>query len=196
MADHNQIYHQELLRAVPEGAAVALDVGCGIGDFARRLARRVNRVIAVDSHAPSIERARSSSSGEGVEYVLADFMEHPWPSGGFDVVTAIASLHHLDTEAGLARMAELVKPGGMLGVIGLARSTTPVDLLYDAAGSLRGLLAAGSRAVPDEDAPPTVWPPPESFASTRRLARALLPGCDFRRRTMFRYVLIWTRPRG
>ncbi|MEV4472391.1 class I SAM-dependent methyltransferase [Nonomuraea sp. NPDC049504] len=38
--DHNEHYHELLIRGIPEGAKQALDVGCGTGAFARRLAGR------------------------------------------------------------------------------------------------------------------------------------------------------------
>lgn len=36
--DHNAYYHQLLLRAVPAGANRVLEIGCGTGDLAARLA--------------------------------------------------------------------------------------------------------------------------------------------------------------
>ncbi len=37
---HNSWYHPVLLRQVPEGAQRVLDVGCGAGTLARKLAGR------------------------------------------------------------------------------------------------------------------------------------------------------------
>lgn len=46
--DHNDHYHRLLLRQVPRNCGAALDVGCGTGRFARRLARLGMEVDAVD----------------------------------------------------------------------------------------------------------------------------------------------------
>jgi hypothetical protein len=39
-----------------------------------------------------------------------------------------------------------------------------------------------------------VWPPPDSFGQTRRLARRVLPGVRYRRLLLWRYSLVWTKP--
>jgi hypothetical protein len=44
-----------------------------------------------------------------------------------DVVTAVAMLHHIDQADGLARLCRLVAPGGVLLVVGLARSCSLSD---------------------------------------------------------------------
>ncbi len=54
----------------------------------------------------------------------------------FDVIAAVASLHHMDAERALARMNELPRPRGVLVVIGLARSRLPKDLGWEIAGAL------------------------------------------------------------
>jgi hypothetical protein len=41
-----------------------------------------------------------------------------------------------------------------------------------------------------------VWPPPETFASARRIAECALPGVSFRRHLLWRYSLRWTKPRA
>jgi 16S rRNA G1207 methylase RsmC len=44
--DHNAYYHRLLLRQLPERCHRVLDVGCGTGSFATRLASRVEQVDA------------------------------------------------------------------------------------------------------------------------------------------------------
>jgi len=46
-----------------------------------------------------------------------------------------------------------------------------------------------------EHSSPTVWPPPETYAGMRRIARETLPGARFRRRSLWRYSVVWTKPR-
>jgi 2-polyprenyl-3-methyl-5-hydroxy-6-metoxy-1,4-benzoquinol methylase len=58
--DHNDRYHRLLLRQVPAGCRTALDVGCGTGRFARRLARRGIQVDAIDRSAEVIRAARAA----------------------------------------------------------------------------------------------------------------------------------------
>ena len=55
--DHNGWYHRLLLARVPRDAIRVLDVGCGAGTLARRLASRVQRVDAVDRSAAMVAAA-------------------------------------------------------------------------------------------------------------------------------------------
>src|SRR5690242_11888536 len=111
--NHNLQYLPLLLRAVPPGCARALDVGCGDGVFARQLAPLCGRVIGIDRDAASIEAARRAG-GDGIEYVVGDFLTHPLEPASFDLVLSVTSLHHMDALRALERMAALLRPGGTL----------------------------------------------------------------------------------
>ena len=117
--NHNIHYGLELLRAVPASASVALDVGCGEGWLVRELSRVVGHVIGLDPDEESIANARSYSWPDGVEYILGDFLTHPFEAASFDLITSVAALHHMDEEAALRRMAGLLRPSGTLAVVGL-----------------------------------------------------------------------------
>ena len=133
VSDHNALYHRDLLNAIPEHAASALDIGCGDGALVRALAAKVGHATGIDRHEPSIARARAASDPAATTFVLGDAAAHPFKPASFDVVTAVAMLHHGDAREGLARMIDLLAPGGMLGVIGLAaRPTNAGDVAMDA----------------------------------------------------------------
>jgi 2-polyprenyl-3-methyl-5-hydroxy-6-metoxy-1,4-benzoquinol methylase len=53
-------YHRLLLRQLPPGCRTALDVGCGTGRFAGRLAQRGLEVDAVDRSAEVLAAARGA----------------------------------------------------------------------------------------------------------------------------------------
>ncbi|TCC12001.1 class I SAM-dependent methyltransferase [Kribbella soli] len=187
--NHNIHYHPQILDAVPHSAERALDIGCGEGMLARKLRRVVPKVTGIDLDTPSLELARSH--GDDIEYVHGDFLEHPLEPASYDVIGSVATLHHVDARTGLLRMRELLRPGGVLVVVGLAR-TTPRDLPYSAAG----LAAAyAHRAVKGhwEHPSPTVWPPPVTFPEMRDLATELLPGSTYRRHLLFRYSITWRK---
>ena len=134
--NHNLHYHRVILAAVPDGARRSLDVGCGVGMLARDLRCVVPHVKGIDRDAASIDVARREDDGTGVEYVVGDFMTHPFEPGSFDHIASIAALHHMDAGAALRRMRELLAPGGTLAIVGLARARYPADLPFAAAGAV------------------------------------------------------------
>ena len=198
---HNVHYHSVILDAVPADCARALDVGCGQGALTRRLRTRVPEVTGIDRDQRSIELARAHPGAGDITYLHGDFLAEPLAPGSFDLVTAIASLHHMDAEAALARMRELLRPGGVLAVVGLARGRMPLDVAQAVPAvigtQLHRLAVARNRA----EAPgttgyrsPVVWPPPLSYRAMRRLAERLLPGVRYRRHLYWRYSLTWSKP--
>lgn len=116
--DHNAHHHPFLLRQVPPGARTALDVGCGRGAFAAELAARGLAVTAVDRHV--------EASAPGVAFRRADALVDDL-GGPYDFVSCIAALHHMPLRAALERFRSLVRPGGVLAVLGLAREEGVVD---------------------------------------------------------------------
>lgn len=189
--NHNTHYHRLVLAAVPAGARTALDVGCGEGMLARRLQQVVPDVTGIDLDAAGLDHARRA--GGGPAYVQGDVLTHPLPLGGFDVVASVATLHHLDAREGLERMAALVAPGGRLVVVGLARSDSPADVPYEIGAVVAHAVARRARGYWEHPSP-TVWPPPESYASMRRVVAGVLPGARWRRHLYWRWSLVWERP--
>ena len=190
--NHNIHYHQVLLDALPRHADTVLDVGCGEGTLARELRGKSKYVKGIDLDEASIELARNLPS-DGIDYIAGDFLSYPFQPASFDAVLSVATLHHVDAEVGLRRMAQLVRPGGLVGVIGLARDTTLVDGVIAAAGLATSWVYRLTMQ-PWEHPSPIVWPPPESWASMRRISERELPGCHFKRRLLWRYSILWRRP--
>ena len=192
--NHNLHYHRVVLDAVSAGASRVLDVGCGEGILARELCSKASHVVGIDLHEPSIREARATGAGEaGLGFVLGDFLTYPFELESFDAVVSIATLHHVDAGAGLARMRALVRPGGTLALIGLARSAGAIDHALDVAAVLAHRVHRATKGY-WQHAAPVVWPPPESFAAMRRIAKRELPGVRYRRRLLWRYSLVWTKP--
>ncbi|WP_345602964.1 class I SAM-dependent methyltransferase [Pseudonocardia adelaidensis] len=192
--NHNIHYHPFVLAAVPPGSRAALDVGCGEGLLTKELSAVVPSVIGIDRDRPVLERAKSHARGPGIEYLQANILTHPFEPESFDVVASIAALHHMDTAAGLERMRDLLRPGGVLAVVGLPRSRWPHDLPYAVAGVVAHRWLRWRRGGESEMSAPTVWPPPDTFAQVRATAERLLPGVRMRRHVLFRYSLLWTKP--
>jgi SAM-dependent methyltransferase len=193
--NHNLHYHPVLLAAVPDRCRTALDVGCGEGILARRLRRSIPSVTGIDLDERSIELARAHAGASEIDYVVGDFLTHPFDPGAFDFIACVAALHHMDAAAAVNRTRELLAPGGTLAVLGLARSRYPADLPRDIAAVAvhRAHWLARRRELWSSPAP-TVWPPPHTYPEIRSLAERTLPGTRVRRHLLWRYSLIWTKP--
>jgi SAM-dependent methyltransferase len=189
--NHNTHYHPLVLAEVPLGARRALDVGCGEGELAHELAGVVPQVVGLDRHLPSLAAARAAD--RRVSWVRGDITRNPFRSGSFDLVTAVASLHHVDGGTALRTMADLLRPGGRLVVIGLARSRLPRDIPREVAAVVAHrayLLTRRMRQV----AAPICWPPPYTYDELHALATDVLPGVRFRRHVLWRCSLVWEKP--
>jgi SAM-dependent methyltransferase len=192
--NHNIHYHRLLLAAIPSGAQRALDVGCGEGTLARALRRQVPDVSGIDLDEAGIALARQQSEPDrDITYVIGDVLTHPFALASFDAIVSVATLHFLQPVAALTRLQELLTPGGVLAVVGVARSRLPHDVGWEAVSVATNLRYRLSRPYWDHPCP-TLWPPPDTYDTTRRLVAAQLPGARFRRHALWRYSFVWTKP--
>jgi SAM-dependent methyltransferase len=97
----------------------ALDIGCGTGDIARRLAPLVDRVDAVDFSVGMIESGRELPGGtaSNVQWIVGPVEDVPLDPP-YALVTAGESLHWMDWEIVLARLAEALSPNGFVAIVG------------------------------------------------------------------------------
>lgn len=184
-----------IVRAVPDGCEDALDIGCGDGLLAQRLAERAKRVTGIDRSPEMITLARESAVGlPNLVFVEGDFLTADLPAAGYDFICSVSAIHHMDFEAALTRMKELLRPGGRLVVVGLAREATPAEWAVTiAAAPIVRTVKVLRRARSPEGMP--IADPQMSYGQVRAAARRLLPGVRYRRHVLRRYSLIWDKPR-
>lgn len=188
--NHNVHYHGRLLAHVPRPCRRALDVGCGFGAFARQLSRVADRVDAIDVDAAVITRAREASPASNIRYETADFLA--WMAEPYDFVSLVAVLHHLPFDAAVSKATSLLRPGGVLAVLGLDRATS---FLHEAARSaiafpVSGFYTLTRRAMAVGAA---IQEPRMTLTDIRREAGRLLPGATIQRHIMWRYSLVWIK---
>jgi ubiquinone/menaquinone biosynthesis C-methylase UbiE len=89
-----------------------LEVGCGMGDFAERMARELDaEVVATDLSARMVELSRA----RGLEARWADVQDLPFADGEFDCAVANWMLYHVpDLDRALRELARVLRPGGTL----------------------------------------------------------------------------------
>ncbi|TDC73351.1 class I SAM-dependent methyltransferase [Streptomyces hainanensis] len=199
--DHNDHYHRLLLRQLPPGARAALDVGCGTGRFAGRLAERGLTVDAVDPSAEVIEAAEATapSGTGGPRFVHADITTMELPAAHYDFVSCLASIHHVPFDT-VARLRDTLAPGGVLAILGCYPERTAADHAVALAAvpsnaAARLVVGAGDR-LRGRQAPPRapVARPELPLPEIRRRAAELLPGHRVRRLLFWRYLLVYRKP--
>jgi ubiquinone/menaquinone biosynthesis C-methylase UbiE len=86
--------HDLAFPSVPSGRV--LDLGCGTGAHAIRLARRGCRVVAMDLSAAGVKGARERFRREGKEglFVVGDAERLPFRSGEMEIIWTSLLLHH------------------------------------------------------------------------------------------------------
>ncbi|HKQ58453.1 MAG TPA: class I SAM-dependent methyltransferase, partial [Candidatus Eisenbacteria bacterium] len=129
---HHDRHEDQVAAHVPAGARAILDVGCGLGTLAARLAEghRDRTVTGIDLSPEMIARASRLAAGHpGLVFRCGDFLTMDLPAGGYDCVISAATLHHMPADATVERMVGLLAPGGTLVIQDLRRDSGLVDRL-------------------------------------------------------------------
>jgi len=204
--NHNEHFHGWILRNLPARRRAAVDVGCGTGVLAGKLAQHFARVTGIDADA-AMAAAASARLAQDPRVTIRRCGFEQFASaagnGEADLITMVAVLHHLDLDDTLARIPRLLAPGGRLLVVGLARMNSlpdlTVDLISAATNPVMGLIKHPRAARPAEGpaAGQPVMPvrdPATTLAEITAAASAHLPDATLRRRLFFRYTLRWDQP--
>ncbi len=93
-----------------------LDAGCGMGRYTRVARGLGAEVVALDlSHA--LVRLRDLGDVDGMQLVQGNLLRPPLKNATFDIIYSQGVIHHTpDARAAFLRLAERVKPGGLLSV--------------------------------------------------------------------------------
>jgi ubiquinone/menaquinone biosynthesis C-methylase UbiE len=118
-AAYNAMVAEALHRfAPPPGPITATDLGAGDGAFAEALSSHLGPTLTLallDRSAAMLRAAEHRLGRTAARFIEGDLECPDLLPGSQDIVTAAHLLEHLpDTDAALARMASLLKPGGIL----------------------------------------------------------------------------------
>lgn len=99
------------------GVRTILELGCGTGNDAARLAGEGYSVTAIDISAEAIGQARARY-GSVASFMVADMTQRlPFPDRDFDAVMSNVAMHMFPdavTRALFAEVGRVVRPGGLL----------------------------------------------------------------------------------
>ena len=199
---HNHHYSEFLLRHLQSNCQAALEIGCGKGEFSRRLAERSTRVLALDLSPEMIRIARENSPPEShIDFQLADVMTYDLPAESFDCIASIATLHHLPLPEIFRKMKAALKPGGVLLILDLFEPRGVVDAILNPLAvlvsvSLRLIHYGRIRSTREaRDA----WAAHEhhdlypTMSQVRELCAEGLPGARIKKHLLWRYSIIWRK---
>lgn len=107
-----------------------LEVGCGWGELAKRIELEAScEVVALDLSARMVELARERD----VDARVADVQALPFEEDSFDAVVAAWMLYHVpDLDLGLAEIARVLRPGGVL--VAVTNGARDFQELWDLVG--------------------------------------------------------------
>lgn len=107
-----------LVGLIADEPRTVLDLGCGTGFVARPLAQRVDRVDAVDVSAAMVEEGKSHPGGDHprLRWIVGQ-AESVALDPPYALVTAGDSLHWMDWDVVLPRLAEMLTPNGLLAIL-------------------------------------------------------------------------------
>ena len=114
----------KLVAPVP-GAGPVLDLCTGTGDLALTYDRAAQGTVPVvgadfchEMLVRAAQKAHAAGAGSRVRFVEADAQALPFPADTFQIVTVAFGLRNItDTDAGLAEMVRVAKPGGRIAIL-------------------------------------------------------------------------------
>jgi len=117
-----------------------LDLCCGTGDMTFALRRQAGKpspqILGADFSHAMLQRAAAKSvaaaqNGSTPNWIEADALHLPFPSGYFDLVTSAFGFRNLaDYDAGLREIARVLRPGGECGILDFGEPKGAMGALY------------------------------------------------------------------
>ena len=140
-----------------------LELGCGTGEFTRRVVLTGAEVVALDLSGVLLSKARIKV-GAMARFARCNAEALPFRDEAFDVVYGCSILHHLNVEVTLQEIRRVLRRGGQL-VFSEPNLANPQVLLIFKCKSMRARYGAS----------------PDEMAFTRRVIMRMLRRAGFRR---------------
>jgi 2-polyprenyl-3-methyl-5-hydroxy-6-metoxy-1,4-benzoquinol methylase len=196
-------YHSLIASWVPRDAKRVLEIGCGLGQLASRVAGSDRHVTAIDLSHEMIARAQKKfTDAQRFRFFCGDFLEHEFGAEQFDCVVTAATLHHMPAGLAVPRMIDLIKPGGRLIIHDIRRD----DGLGDRIRAGFALAQAASVRLWRTGRPRSprrlrlAWAQHGAgeeyltFQEAQTMASRFLPVASVFYHWLWRYTIVWDKP--
>jgi 2-polyprenyl-3-methyl-5-hydroxy-6-metoxy-1,4-benzoquinol methylase len=196
-------YDSFLSSQIPLQAHSILDIGCGLGRLARKLARHDREVTGVDLSPEMIARgSKAAERDPRLKFICGDFLERDFTAQQFDCVISAAALHHMPADVAVPRMVELLRPGGRLIIYDMRADMRLVERMRSTfalcqVASLRLLRtghARNPRALREAWARHCAGETYLTIQEAEALAARLLPGARVFYHWLWSYTIVWDKP--
>ena len=99
--------------------SIALDVGCGSGQFTRLLTPHFTSVVASDVSEAQVKQARGQLANcDNVEVNVGSGEYIEMEDGSVDLVSVCQALHWMEVSRFYTEVDRVLKPGGVLAIVG------------------------------------------------------------------------------
>ena len=89
-----------------------LEIGCGTGEFTKRIAQTGADITAVDISPDLLEIARETTPNVNVSFLIQNVEKLDFEDGSFDVVIGSSILHHLNLNPAIKEVYRVLKREG------------------------------------------------------------------------------------
>lgn len=158
---YQSLSREELLGALDlTGDEALADLGSGTGFYTDDVAPYAEQVSAVDIQPEMHEHYREKGVPENVDLVTSGIEELPFETDGLDGAFSTMTYHEFASDAALAELARVIRPGGRLVIVdwsvnGAGNSGPPVDERYGASDAAIALYDAGFEVITEQSRPET-----------------------------------------
>ena len=120
---------------IEPGMQNALEIGCGVGRLAERVAQQIPNVLGLDITPAMIERAQVRARSS-LKFVLGDVETYPF-QGKFDLIYIILVFDHVERRKVFPILANLLNPNGLLLVVDRFEYAADNEIVRDFISYLR-----------------------------------------------------------
>lgn len=110
--DHKLSTFKKLCKPKPNSQV--LEIGCGDGEFTRRLLTTKAKIIATDITPGVVARGKKTLVSPNLKFKVVNCEKLPFKDNSFDIVCGISILHHVNPLKTLKEALRVLKPGGQI----------------------------------------------------------------------------------
>lgn len=110
--DNKFILFKSLCR--PSKNKKILEIGCGDGEFTKRLAKLNCKIFASDITPKVIEKAKKEVKHKKIKFLIDNAESMKFKDQTFDIVCGISVLHHINIEKAFKESFRVLKNGGQI----------------------------------------------------------------------------------